>query len=129
SARRSMNPPPMTMPSSSGRMSLVAGTENTPTPSALRMQIEDASRPLLVRLPALPKMVIPLATILVLAIGVLAPVPVGIPALALVTLWMAWLGYLAWPAVTPGGRALRLATVGILLIAIVMRLLPVFDVM
>lgn len=107
----------------------MAGTESkNPTPSAMRMQIEDASRPLLVWLTKLPKMVIPLATVVVLAIGVLAPLPVGVPALAVVTVWMAWLGYLAWPAVTPGGRALRLATVGILLVAIVMRVLPVLGI-
>lgn len=106
----------------------MAGTEskNTPTPSALRVQIEDVSRPLLERLIKLPKMVLPLATVLILAVGVLAPLPIGIPALVVITVWMAWLGYLAWPAVTPGGRALRLATVGIMLVAIVMRLLPVF---
>ncbi len=107
----------------------MAGTESkNPPPSAMRMQIEDASRPLLVWLTKLPKMVIPLATVVVLAIGVLAPLPVGVPALAVVTVWMAWLGYLAWPAVTPGGRALRLATVGILLVAIVMRVLPVLGI-
>ncbi|HIT76426.1 MAG TPA: hypothetical protein IAA98_12645 [Candidatus Avipropionibacterium avicola] len=103
----------------------MAGTENTNEPSALRLQVEQVSRPLLVWLTRLPKMVIPLLTIVVLAVGVLAPLPIGIPALALVLLWMVWLGYLAWPAVTPGGRLLRVATVAILALAIVMRLWPV----
>ena len=107
-------------------MCLVAGTDNSPHPSELRLQVEQVSRPLLVRLTQLPKLVIPLLTIVVLGIGVLAPLPIGIPALALVLLWMVWLGYLAWPAVGAGGRALRVATVAILAVAIGMRLLPVF---
>ena len=84
--------------------------------------MEDASRPLLLRLSKLPKLTIPLLTIAVLAVGVLAPLAVGVPALVLVLLWMAWLGYLSWPAVGTGQRLMRIATVAIIGLAIAMRL-------
>lgn len=88
-----------------------------------RARVEEASRPLLLRLSKLPKLAIPLLSIAVLAVGVLAPVAVGVPALVLVMLWMAWLGYLSWPAVNGGQRLMRVATVAIVGLAIVMRVL------
>lgn len=73
----------------------------------LRKDIEQLSRPALVRLSALPKPVIPIATIVLLAVGVLAPVGVGMVALLICFLWVAWLGYLSWPVVSGGQRAIR----------------------
>lgn len=93
-------------------------------PSALRKEVERISRPLLVRLTALPKFVVPVFTILLLAIGVLAPAGVGVVALVLELIWMAWLAYLSWPAVGTGARLMRLATVALLAVAVVVRLVP-----
>lgn len=90
-------------------------------PDGFRARVEEVSRPLLLRLSTLPKLAIPLLTIAVLAVGVLAPLAVGVPALVLVMLWMAWLGYLSWPAVGTGQKLMRLATVAIIALAIVMR--------
>lgn len=102
--------------------------EATPTarPGTLRAEVERMSRPVLVRLTSLPKFVVPVFTIALLAVGVLAPTVVGVIALALVLLWMGWLAYLSWPAVGTGARVMRLATVGLLAVAIVVRLSPGF---
>lgn len=92
--------------------------------SPLRKEVERVSRPLLVRLSSLPKFVVPIFTIALLAIGVLAPTVIGVIALVLVLLWMGWLAYLSWPAVGTGPKLMRLATVALLAIAVVVRLVP-----
>ncbi|MDN5726111.1 MAG: hypothetical protein L0G99_09315 [Propionibacteriales bacterium] len=74
----------------------------------VRKDVERLSRPALVRLSSLPKAIIPIATIVLLAIGVLAPIPVGMVGLAICFLWVAWLGYLSWPVVGGGQRAIRI---------------------
>lgn len=98
------------------------GSPTPPPAQGLRAQVEQVSRPLLVRLSAMPRLLIPLLTIAVLAVGVLAPLPIGIPALVLVLLWMIWLSYLSWPAVESGQRVMRIATVGIVAAIIGVRL-------
>jgi hypothetical protein len=72
-----------------------------------RAEVERASRPLLVRLHRLPQPVVPLLTVVLIAVGVLAPLPVGLLALALVALFVGWIAYLSWPAVSAGGRVVR----------------------
>ena len=81
---------------------------STPPPApSLRARVEAASRPVLQRLHAMPQMVVPLITIVLLAVGVLAPLPVGLVALALVLLFVAWIAYLSWPVASIGGRIWR----------------------
>jgi hypothetical protein len=93
-----------------------------PVPSPTRRRLENHSRPVLVRLTALPKPVVPIATIALLTIGVLAPPAVGLVALGLVALFVAWLTFLAWPAVSVGGRLVRLLMVGLVLVLAATRL-------
>jgi len=85
-------------------------------PSSLRARLEGASRPLLVRLTALPKQVVPLATVVLFAVAVLAPAPVAVVALVVIGLFLVWLTFLAWPAVGAGGKVLRLAMVGLVVV-------------
>jgi hypothetical protein len=73
----------------------------------MRARVEAVSRPVLQRLHAMPQMVTPLITIVLLAVGVLAPLPVGLVALALVLLFVAWIAYLSWPVASTGGRIWR----------------------
>jgi hypothetical protein len=81
---------------------------STPAPArSLRARVEAASRPVLQRLHAMPQMMVPLVTIVLLAVGVLAPLPVGLVALALVLLFVAWIAYLSWPVASTGGRIWR----------------------
>ena len=81
---------------------------STPPPvGSLRARVEAASRPVLQRLHAMPQMVVPLLTIVLIAVGVLAPLPVGLVALALVLLFVGWIAYLSWPVAGVGGRIWR----------------------
>ncbi len=91
--------------------------------SDLRTSIEEASAPVLERLAALPRLV-PFLVVLALGVaGVLIPgwgwVLVGIVALILV-----WFLYIAWPALTPPGRMLRLAVIAITVAIMLTRLFP-----
>jgi hypothetical protein len=76
-------------------------------PDRLRTQVERVSRPALIRLQRVPKLLVPLGTVALVLIGVLAPLPVGLTALAVVWLFVAWIAYLSWPVVGTGGRVLR----------------------
>lgn len=90
---------------------------STPAPSrSSRGRIEDVSRPLLQRLTALPSMVVPLSTAVLIAVGVLAPWPVAVTALALVWAFIAWIAYLSWPAAGAGGRLWRLLMMALIVV-------------
>jgi hypothetical protein len=54
--------------------------------------------------------------------GLAAPLAVGIPLLLLLLLLVGWLGYLSWPVVQGTQKVVRLATVGLVLAALVLRL-------
>jgi hypothetical protein len=88
---------------------------NPPT-SALRRQVEGVSRPILVRLSALPRPVVLIGTLGLVVIGMLAPLPVALVALAIVFLFVAWIGYLSWPVVGTGGRFARIAMLALVLV-------------
>ena len=88
----------------------------TDAPLPLRTRLEVASRPLLVRLTALPKQAVPLATVALFAVAVLTPPPVALVALVLIGLFLVWLTFLAWPALGVGGRAMRLVMIGLVVV-------------
>ena len=83
-----------------------APTSRPPSP---RARIEDVSRPLLARLHALPRLLIPVATLVLVAIGAFAPAPVAMVAFVVLLGFIAWIAYLSWPAVPTSGRLMRLA--------------------
>jgi hypothetical protein len=82
----------------------------TPT---LRASVERTTRPLLLRLHALPRVVVPLGTVALVAVGALAPPVVGLVALLVVALFVLWISYLSWPVVPPSGRVVRVVMVGL----------------
>lgn len=95
-----------------------------PTPApGLRGTVERLSAPALLWLSARPKFLLPIATFVLLVVGLAAPTSVGVPVLFLLGSLIAWLSYLSWPAVEWVARVLRLATLGLLVAAIVGRLL------
>ena len=95
---------------------------STPAPTgSLRARVEAASRPVLLRLNAMPQMVVPLITVVLLAVGVLAPLPVGLVALALVLLFVAWIAYLSWPVASVGGRIWRVLILALIVTLAVVR--------
>ncbi|SDU92917.1 hypothetical protein SAMN04488544_2124 [Microlunatus sagamiharensis] len=85
-------------------------------PSPLRARLEDVSRPLLVRLTRLPKPTVPLATVVLFAVAVLAPAPVAVVALVVIGVFLLWLTFLAWPAVSPGGKLMRVGMVALVVV-------------
>lgn len=87
----------------------------------LRTRVEDVSRPLLTRLHALPQLTVPLGTVVLIAIGVLAPLPVGLVALGLVLAFVGWIAYLSWPATNVGGKLWRVLIVALLITLAVVR--------
>ena len=121
------------MPKSSGRRKPPARPRSTaprtprqplvPQPApGLRGQVERASAPVLVWLRARPKLIIPVLSAVLLLGGLAAPVAVGVALLVLLLLLVSWLGYLSWPVVQGAQKVVRLATVALVLAAIVLRL-------
>jgi len=94
----------------------------SPAPPTLRQQVETTSRPLLLRLHQMPRAVVPLATVALVLVGVLAPPVLGLASLAVVALFVTWIAYLSWPAVTGSGRLLRVAMVALLVVLALTRL-------
>ncbi len=65
---------------------------------------------------------VPLLAVLALVLaGLYTPAAVGAALLVLVALVVGWLSYLAWPALPPAGRLVRLAAPVLLLVAAVVR--------
>jgi hypothetical protein len=82
---------------------------SAPAPrSAFRISVENASRGLLTVLHGLPRLLIPLSIGILFATGVLAPLPIALPALGIVFLVVCWLAYLSWPAVHGSARLMRI---------------------
>lgn len=83
--------------------------------SSTRKQIEDVSRPTLLKLSTMPKLVVPFGTLVLVALGLFAPLPIALPALALVFVFFLWIAYLSWPVVSTGGKALRGVMLGLVI--------------
>lgn len=79
--------------------------------SPLRARITKASYPYIARLHAMPKLTLPVVSMLLVLLGAFAPPAAAVPALLLLALLLGWLGFLSWPVVTKGNRLLRLFAV------------------
>jgi hypothetical protein len=96
---------------------------STPTsrPDPLRARVETVSRPVLARLHALPRLLVPVSTLVLIAVGAFAPAPVSLLAFALLFLFVAWIAYLSWPVVPASGRVMRLAMLLLIVVLAVVR--------
>lgn len=92
------------------------------SPESLRARIEGVSRPVLVRLHGLPRLLVPLGTVLLIVLGAFAPLPYGLLALGLLFVFLVWIAYLSWPAVPAAGRLLRLTMLVLVVVFAVLRL-------
>jgi Family of unknown function (DUF6703) len=90
--------------------------------SPLRQRITKFSYPYVARLHDMPKLTLPGITLVLALAGVFAPVPVAIPALILLALLLAWLGFLSWPVVGTGARFLRIFSILVILLFAVSRI-------
>lgn len=100
----------------------MSSTPSSQPVSPLRARITKASYPIVARLHAMPKLTLPGITLVLALIGVFAPVGVGIPALILLALLLAWLGFLSWPVVSTGARGMRIFSVLVILLFAVSRI-------
>jgi hypothetical protein len=55
----------------------------------------------------LPMWAMPVVILLLMVVGLSAPLGYAVPALVLVAAFIGWLAYLSWPVLTPRGRLLR----------------------
>ncbi|HEU4947740.1 MAG TPA: DUF6703 family protein [Kribbella sp.] len=90
--------------------------------SPLRARITRLSYPYVRKLHDMPKLTLPGITLVLALAGVFAPVVVAVPALILLALLLAWLGFLSWPVVTVGSRAIRVFAVLVVLFFAVSRI-------
>ncbi len=71
----------------------------------------------------LPKWLVPLLLAVLLVVGLAVSGPVGLAALIVVLVFVAWLVFLSWPVIAFGARLLRLVVLALVVGALVARLL------
>ena len=90
---------------------------STPTSTnktGFRPALERFSAPLLLRLHAMPRWLVPILLAVFLFVGLIASGPwaiLGAVLLGVDALFVAWLSVLAWPVLTPGSRIARVVVV------------------
>lgn len=70
----------------------------------------------------LPTYFVPALMVILLLVGLLAPLAVAVVALLLIIAFIGWLAFLSWPVLGGPQRGMRLLALGILVIALVGRL-------
>lgn len=84
------------------------------SPSNARRSFEEFSRPIIERIYAVPRWIVVIAPAVLLFLGLILSGPLawlGALMLLIVTILLAWLTALSWPAITPGSRILRVIVV------------------
>jgi hypothetical protein len=89
----------------------------------VRQRIDHASLPLMTRLSRLPRLVPFLILIALLVGGMLIGGPTGFVLMAAAAVFVAWVLYLSWPALSSSERIMRLA---VLLIAVALAVVQLF---
>lgn len=90
--------------------------------SPLRQRITKISYPYVAKLHGAPKLTLPGITLVLALAGAFAPLVVGVPALLLLALLLAWLAFLSWPALTGGAKFMRLFSILLILFFAVWRI-------
>lgn len=84
---------------------------------SLRPVLEKRSAPVLVLLSHQPRLVVPLLSLLLLIGGLALPVVPALVCLGLLALFLTWLTFLSWPVLVGQARAVRVATVALVVLA------------
>ncbi len=71
---------------------------------------------MLARIHAMPRLLVPIGTVVLIALGVFTPLPYCLVAFALLFVFIAWIAYLSWPVVPLSGRLMRLAMLALIII-------------
>ncbi|GAC1609854.1 MAG: hypothetical protein NVS3B26_13410 [Mycobacteriales bacterium] len=90
---------------------------------SVRVTVEKRSAPVLVLLSQQHKAVVPLLSVLLLIGGLALPVLLGAVCLLLLAAFVGWLTYLSWPVIVGQARAVRVATLALILVACISRAL------
>jgi len=80
---------------------------------SFRKALEKRSAPLLVVLSRQPRLLVPLLSLLLLIGGLALPSAVALACLGALALFLAWLTFLSWPVLVGQARAVRVATVAL----------------
>ena len=80
---------------------------------SFRKALEKRSAPLLVVLSRQPRLLVPLLSLLLLIGGLALPSAVALVCLGALALFLAWLTFLSWPVLVGQARAVRVATVAL----------------
>ena len=110
----------MAKPKRSGNPSVRAGASAPSSPT--REAVSARSRGLLVWMSQLPKLVVPVTMLVLMLVGLMAPLVAAVPALLVILAFVLWLAYLSWPVLDTRGRALRGVLVGAVVFALVGRI-------
>jgi hypothetical protein len=89
---------------------------------SVRLAVEKRSAPVLVVLSRQPRLAVPLGSLLLLIGGFALPPFLGVACLAVLLVFLAWLTYLSWPVLVGQARAVRAATITLVVVAGVTRL-------
>jgi hypothetical protein len=103
-------------------MSSGSSPSNGQPVSPLRARITKASYPYIARLHAMPQLTLPIITLLLVLVGAFAPAALAVPALLVLALLLGWLGFLSWPVVGNGSRAMRVFAVLVIVFFAVSRI-------
>lgn len=77
------------------------------THSLLRKKITNASAPILLRIHALPRFIVPVVMVVFMVLGLFLQPPFSGLALTIVSTFIAWLMYLSWPLLDPRSKLIR----------------------
>jgi uncharacterized protein DUF6703 len=88
-------------------MSMPNSSQPGASGSGARAMVSARSRGILLRLSQLPRLVVPGVMLVLMLVGLSAPLPLALPAFAVIAAFVAWLAYLSWPILDPRARLLR----------------------
>lgn len=104
---------PSSNPRRSGNPSVRAGATPPGAGSPTRLSVAERSRGVLVKMARLPTLVIPGLMLVLMLVGLSAPLVFALPALALIGAFVGWLAYISWPVLDTKGRLTRGLVVGL----------------
>lgn len=99
-----------------------AASARNPPDASLHTLISERSRGPLVRMSRLPPLVVPGLMLVLMLIGLAAPLWLAVPAFAVIALFVLWLAVISWPVLSAGARLIRAVMVAIVVAAAVARL-------
>lgn len=91
----------------SGNPATRAGATPPVAPDTLRDAVARRSRGPLVAMARLPPLVVPGVMLVLMLVGLAAPLAYALPALAVIGVFVGWLAYISWPVLDTRGRLTR----------------------